>query len=65
MPKEYANNICNIFTEATATPIGDLDGLRALLHHIVSSAKKEPRELLVGYANTFSWQGTKLYKQES
>ncbi|CUT98556.1 RNA directed DNA polymerase [Echinococcus multilocularis] len=59
-PKDDADDICNALFEAAAIPMNNLDDLCAQLTHISNYERKELRQLLLKYANIFSWQGVRL-----
>ncbi|EUB63871.1 Transposon Ty3-I Gag-Pol polyprotein [Echinococcus granulosus] len=60
LPKDNTDDICNALFEAAAIPMNNLDDLCAQLAHISNYERKELRQLLLKYANIFSWQGVKL-----
>ncbi|CDS40483.1 KRAB A domain containing protein [Echinococcus multilocularis] len=60
LPKDDADDICNALFEAAAIPMTNLDDLCAQLTHISNYEGKELRQLLLKYANIFSWQGVRL-----
>ncbi|EUB62883.1 Retrovirus-related Pol polyprotein [Echinococcus granulosus] len=59
-PKDDSDDICNALFKAAAIPMNNLDDLCAQLTHISNYERKELRQLLLKYANIFSWQGVRL-----
>ncbi|CUT98653.1 RNA directed DNA polymerase (reverse transcriptase) [Echinococcus multilocularis] len=59
-PKDDADDICNALFKAAAIPMNNLDDLCAQLTRISNYERKELRQLLLKYANIFSWQGVRL-----
>ncbi|CDS35823.1 RNA directed DNA polymerase reverse transcriptase [Echinococcus multilocularis] len=55
-PKDDSDDICNALFEAAAILMNNLDDLCAQLTHISNYERKELRQLLLKYANIFSWQ---------
>nr|CDS24962.1 KRAB A domain containing protein [Echinococcus granulosus] len=60
LPKDDVHDICNALFEAAAILMSNLDDLCAQLTHIPNDERKELRQLLLKYANIFSWQGARL-----
>ncbi|EUB61626.1 Transposon Ty3-I Gag-Pol polyprotein [Echinococcus granulosus] len=55
-PKDDSDDICNALFEAAAISMSNLDDLCAQLTHISNYERKKLRQLLLKYANIFSWQ---------